>query len=172
MKITGLKIVSLALALSSFACACNCGCKAKKEAAEGEKAPVEAVATASANEVVIKGDDTMKFDVSAIEIKAGEATKIVFKNVGKLPKAAMGHNLVILKPDADINKFGMGAAGAAATEYIPQDEELKAMVVANTKVLGPGEEDTIEVTLEAGEYPFICSFPGHFAMMKGVITVK
>ncbi len=164
------KVIGLAVALTSFTYACDCGCKAKKEAGSEEKAPV--TATAVANEVVVKGDDTMKFDVTEIEVKAGEPTKIIFKNVGALPKVAMGHNLVILKPGSDVAKFGMGAASAAATEYIPEDEALKSMIVANTKVLGPGEEDTIEVTLEAGEYPFLCSFPGHFAMMKGTITVK
>jgi azurin len=40
-------------------------------------------------------------------------------------------------------------------------------------VLGPGESETITFKLDAaGEYNFICSFPGHYALMKGVITAK
>nr|WP_278022779.1 plastocyanin/azurin family copper-binding protein [Flavobacterium ginsengisoli] len=39
--------------------------------------------------------------------------------------------------------------------------------------MGGGEEDTIEFTIDKkGSYPFICSFPGHVAMMKGVLIVE
>jgi len=175
MKFTSFKIVGIALALSVSAYACNCGCKDQgKDHKHKTDATTETVKTkASAGEaIVITGNDTMQFDKTAIEIKAGEPIKIVFKNGGNLPKVAMGHNLVILKPGTDPIAFGGAAASAKDTEYIPQDEANKALVVANTKVLGPGEEDTIEVTLEAGEYPFVCSFPGHAAIMKGVITAK
>jgi azurin len=48
-------------------------------------------------------------------------------------------------------------------------------VLAHTKLLGPGESET--VTFNApfipGEYPFFCSFPGHYSQgTKGVMTVK
>ncbi len=175
MKFTVTSIIGIALSLTSVASACGCGCKdhPKKDAAAEVKTEEAAEAEAApAKEIVITGNDTMQFDQAALELTAGEATKITFKNVGNLPKAAMGHNFVILKPGSDILKFGMAAASAAATEYIPQDEAGTAMLEAHTKLLGPGEEDSIVVTLEAGEYPFLCSFPGHYAMMKGVITVK
>ena len=46
-------------------------------------------------------------------------------------------------------------------------------MVAHTKLLGGGESDEITFTAPAaGEYPFICTFPGHFAIMQGVMTVK
>ena len=63
---------------------------------------------------------------------------------------------------------------AAATEYIPQDEESKKLIVAHTKLIGGTESDTLTFTApaEAGAYPYICTFPGHFALMQGVLTVK
>ncbi|MDQ5977348.1 MAG: hypothetical protein QG602_320, partial [Verrucomicrobiota bacterium] len=45
----------------------------------------------------------------------------------------------------------------------------------HTKLLGPKQSEEIVFTApaEAGEYPFICSFPAHFiAGMKGVMVVK
>ena len=120
----------------------------------------------------LSGNDTMQFDKKSFEVAAGEEIKLVFTNKGNLPKAAMGHNVVILKPGSNVMAFGAGAATAAATDYVPQSGPLAEQVVAATKVLGPGESDTITFTLEAGTYEYICSFPGHYALMKGVITAK
>ena len=123
--------------------------------------------------IEITANDTMQFNSKAFEVKAGEEITLVFKNLGKLPKAAMGHNVVILKPGSNLVGFAMAAVSAVANEYIPQDDANKAMILATTKLLGPGEEDTIKFTLPAaGAYPFVCSFPGHFALMQGIITAK
>lgn len=125
------------------------------------------------NKIEITGNDTMQFNSKVFEVAAGQEVTLVFKNLGKLPKAAMGHNVVVLKPGSDVMKFGGAAVAAAASEYIPQDGAFKDQIVAHTKLLGPGEEDTITFTLpEAGVYPFLCSFPGHFALMNGTITAK
>lgn len=131
-----------------------------------------ALADDHGNKIEITADDTMQYNSKAFEVAAGKEVTLVFKNLGKLPKAAMGHNVVILKPGTQPATYGMAAVSAAATEYIPQDDASKALVIAHTKMLGPGEEDTITFTLEPGEYPFVCSFPGHFALMNGVITAK
>lgn len=128
---------------------------------------------AHAAQLEITGDDTMRFNLATLETTAGQETTLVFKNEGKLPKAAMGHNFVLLKPGTDVATFGNAAIAAAANEYIPTAAELAAQVVAHTKMLGPGESDTITFTVqEPGEYPYICSFPGHWAIMRGVLHVK
>jgi azurin len=122
--------------------------------------------------IAITGDDTMKFNVTAITAKAGERLTVKFTNVGKMPKAAMGHNFVLLAKDTNLQAFTTEAVTAAATDYIPA--KFKAQVLASTKVLGPGE--SAEVTFTAptapGVYQFICSFPGHYVMMKGTLTVQ
>ena len=134
---------------------------------------VSTAAHHGSNKIEITGNDTMQFSSKAFEVKAGEEVTLVFKNLGKLPKAAMGHNVVVLKPGSNVASFATAAVGAAANEYIPTDDANKAMIIAHTKMLGPDEEDTITFTLpEAGAYPFLCSFPGHFALMQGVITAK
>ena len=120
--------------------------------------------------VSITGNDTMMYNKTAFEVKSGQKVKLVFKNVGNLPKAAMGHNVIILKKGVDVATF-CTAAISAAPEYFPKDK--KDDVVAATKLLGPGEEDSIIFTAPAaGVYDYVCTFPGHFALMKGKMTVK
>jgi azurin len=53
--------------------------------------------------------------------------------------------------------------------------EFANKVLANTKLLGPGESDTVSFAAprKAGDYTYICSFPGHLAIgMKGALSVK
>jgi azurin len=50
---------------------------------------------------------------------------------------------------------------------------MKDKVVAFIPVLGPKKSaDTTFKAPAAGEYAFLCSFPGHAALMKGTLTVK
>ncbi|MGE9268557.1 MAG: plastocyanin/azurin family copper-binding protein, partial [Verrucomicrobiales bacterium] len=79
----------------------------------------------------------------------------------------------ILKAGQVPAQFAMKAMSAKDNEYIPVAEADAAAILAHTKLLGPGEEDSITFTApEAGEYPYLCSFPGHFGVMNGVMTVK
>lgn len=164
MRHTSLLLAALLLA--------GCG-QAEKPAATSSAAAPSAAAPAGVKTVTITGDDTMKFSVTLIEAKAGEALRVVFSNIGKMPKQAMAHNWVLLQPcnETDFNAFGMAAAMAAPT-HIPAAKA--AMILAQTKLLGPGESETIDFKAPAqpGEYPFLCTFPGHFAMMKGKLVVK
>jgi azurin len=124
-------------------------------------------------EVVVEANDQMQFNKKTFEIKAGDTIKLTLKHVGKLPKIAMGHNLVILQKGTNLAGWASKAMTAAATNYIPVDEASKKAVIAKTKVLGGGETDSVTFSIkEAGEYQYLCSFPGHFALMQGKITVK
>lgn len=165
------------LILMGFLAVTSCG---KKETApadqtettepstEGEAAPVTST---EENVLVIEGNDQMQFNTSELRAVAGKPIKLTLKHVGKIPKEAMGHNLVILQEGTDQADFALKANDAKVTDYIPASE--KASVIAHTKLLGGGEEDTIEFTIDKkGSYPFICSFPGHVAMMKGTLIVE
>jgi azurin len=124
-----------------------------------------------AKTIVIKGSDAMQFDIKEIKVKAGQKVKLTLTHSGKLAKAAMGHNFVLLKAGTDVAAFGGKAAAARETEYIPKSEE--ANIIAHTKLLGGGESDTIEFTApKKGTYTYICSFPGHYALMKGTFIVE
>ena len=121
--------------------------------------------------IELTGDDQLKFDKTLFKIKAGQDVKLSMKNIGKMPKAAMAHNVVILAPGTDVQAFGEAAVKATATDHIPAD--MKSDVIAHTKLLGPGESDeiTFKVT-DPGVYDFICSFPGHFGTMHGKIVAE
>ena len=132
------------------------------------------VSVTSGAEIVITGNDTMQFDLKAFEVKAGEKVSLTLKNTGKLPKIAMGHNLVLLKKGVSAIAFGQKAMGAGANATNPLPDSVKEDVIASTKLLGPGESDTVSFTAPAdpGNYEYVCTFPGHFAMMRGTMTVK
>lgn len=125
---------------------------------------------AISNSWTVEGNDQMKFNTELIRVKAGEPLELTLKNVGSMPKESMGHNLVILNPGVDLPTFGGEASAAADNEYIPKSS--LSSIVAHTKLLGPGEEDKITVTLEKGVYSFICSFPGHYGVMQGKIVAE
>ena len=115
----------------------------------------------------------MKFNTTAIEAKPGETLHIVLKNTGTVPKVAMAHNFVALKAGVDAAKFSQDAMMAKDTDYVPAAR--KADVLGSTKLAGPGEtvEVTFKVPAKAGVYPYLCTFPGHYAAgMKGDLTVK
>jgi azurin len=122
--------------------------------------------------IEITGGDDMKYNVTEITAKAGETIKIRLTSKGTLPKVAMAHNVVVLKSAAKQLDFVNAAAMARATDFIPAN--MKDQVLAATGLAGPGE--SVEVTLKvpaAGSYPFLCTFPGHFAAgMKGTLIVK
>ena len=123
--------------------------------------------------VTITGNDTMQFDLKSFEVESGQKIELTFKNIGKIPKIAMGHNLVILKKGVSAVAFGQKAmvAGANATNALP--DSVKGETIVATKLLGPAESETINFTApEAGDYEYVCTFPGHFAMMRGVMKVK
>jgi azurin len=131
------------------------------------------LASAQDAKIEITGNDQMQYNVKAFEVKEGQKVVLSFKHIGQLPAVAMGHNVVILKPGTAVPAFATKCAPAKDTDYIPQDVESKKEIVTYTKMLGGGESDEITFTAPApGDYPFICSFPGHFAIMQGVMTVK
>ncbi len=123
--------------------------------------------------VEITGADNMKFDKTEIAAKPGETLRIVLKNIGAMPKNVMGHNFVLLKLGIDQVEFNNAAFSARETDFIPPS--MKTAVIANTPLSGPGEsvEITFKVPAAAGRYPYLCSFPGHFALgMRGTLIVK
>ncbi|MBX2985466.1 MAG: azurin [Bacteroidia bacterium] len=141
-------------------------------APETPAAPAQEEAAAPAvAEVTIEGNDQMKFNLTEIKVKEGQTVKLTLNHVGKAPKAVMGHNLVILASGVDMMAFSKDAISAKATDYIPE-KDLKN-IIAHTKLIGGGESDVIEFQAPAkGTYDFLCSFPGHSALMKGKFIVE
>ena len=127
----------------------------------------------AARTVTITAGDDMKFSVTKIVAKPGERLRVVLTSRGTMPKLAMAHNVVFLAKGTKADAFINASATARATDYIAP--AMKSKVIAATKLAGNGE--TVEVTFDApkvaGNYDFVCSFPGHYlGGMRGVLTVK
>lgn len=124
--------------------------------------------------VAIEGSDAMQFNKTRIDVpKTCREFKVSLKNVGKLPKTAMGHNWV-LTTSADMQAVVKdGMAANVNNDYIKPGD---TRVIAHSKVIGGGEATEVLVPvakLKAGDaYMFFCSFPGHSALMKGTLTLK
>lgn len=122
----------------------------------------------------IEGNDAMQFNLKEITVdKACKEFTVNLKHVGKLPVTAMGHNWVLTK-QADMQAAATeGMAAGADNAYVKPDDER---VIAHTKLIGGGEETsvTFDVSkLKAGEdYAYFCSFPGHWAVMKGSLKLS
>ena len=85
----------------------------------------------------------------------------------------LSNNLVVLKKGISAIAFGQKAMGAGANATNALPDSVKGDTIAATKLLGPAESETITFSVaEAGDYEYVCTFPGHFAMMRGVLKIK
>ena len=113
----------------------------------------------------------MKFDKATLEVKAGSKVVMLFSNA----KCPLQHNFLLVKP-GKLNDVGALAdkmltdPKAMAKSYIPESPEILAH---GTKLIGLGQSELIEFTAptEPGDYPYLCTFPGHWRMMNGVLKV-
>ena len=120
--------------------------------------------------IMLVANDLMKFDLSEIKVKAGQKVKLTLRHKGKLDVNVMGHNFVLLKQGVDVPAFALKAATARDNKYIPKDTED---VIVHTDIIGGGQTTSIEFKApETGVYDFICSFPAHYAIMKGKFIVE
>lgn len=171
-------ILFLAIAVLGFSCSSSTENKEEtvkynnQAKATTEEETIEEVPTENANEateIIIESNDQMKYNLSEIRVKSGQKVKLTLKHVGKLPKESMGHNFVLLKDGTDVQSFAMAAGQARESGYIANEGDI----IAHTNIIGGGESDTIEFDAPAlGIYDFICSFPGHYAIMKGKFIVE
>ncbi|CAG5067301.1 hypothetical protein DYBT9623_00021 [Dyadobacter sp. CECT 9623] len=111
----------------------------------------------------------MAFDKQKLTIPAGRKVSLVFNNPDLMP-----HNVVIVKPGTD-EKVGEAADAMAALKdgfeknFIPDTKD----VLFATPLVNSGKSFRMEfkAPTEPGSYPFICSFPGHWRVMRGILEV-
>jgi azurin len=158
------KVLIVAMvAASIFTLACNGGSNTKETPKEEKTSQPSNVS----NTVELTANDQIKFDKIELHVKANEPVKLSLKNVGTMPKESMAHNFVLLKDGTDL--AGFAAQAVSAPEHIPTNDPA---IITHTKLLGPGESDTIEFTVPAGSYTYICSFPGHYMTMTGTLIAE
>ena len=112
----------------------------------------------------------LKFSPTEIKVKAGSDVKLIIENPD-----AMIHNFIIMEPGSK-EKVGNLADDLAADPnavkqaYIPDTKE----VLFATKLLNPlsSEELNFKAPSKPGSYPFLCTVPGHWRVMQGVMIVE
>jgi azurin len=111
--------------------------------------------------------NTMAYDKTKLSVPTGAEVHLTLKNNATM--ATLPHNWVLVKPGTEASVAAGGLKMGDPAGYI--DVRDKNMLV-HTPLAKPGE--TVDVTFTApdpGTYPYICTFPGHYMMMKGVLTV-
>lgn len=146
---------------------------AQPSAAAQPAASAPATADHNGRAIEITADDSIKYNTAEIHAKPGERLSVTLVNAGSMPKLSMGHNWILLKAGADVDAYVAAAATAPTTDYEPASK--KDEVLAATKLLGPGERDTVtfDAPTTPGRYVYLCSFPGHYQVgMHGVLIVE
>jgi len=121
-----------------------------------------------------EGTDAMQYSVSSIVVPASCTDfRITLKHTGKLPVAAMGHDVVITRTSDMEAVDAHGRAAGQGSGYVKADDPR---VIAHTRLIGGGETASVSFPVskirDGGPYTFFCSFPGHSALMKGSIRVQ
>ena len=115
----------------------------------------------------------MRYDLDEVEVEPGARVKLVLENPDDLQ-----HNLVLLKSDPedkDGQKFAQGVftLGEKAIEmgWVPRDDPR---IIVASQLLDPqGSEDLYFVAPEEpGDYPYVCTVPGHALLMRGILRVR
>jgi len=113
--------------------------------------------------------DMMQYSKKLFTVKAGQRVTIDFENTDGMP-----HNMLIIKPGS-LQKVGAAADAmlrdpkAAEKNYIPAIPEI----LNSIKLLNPEESKKLTFIAPAtpGDYPFVCTFPGHWRGMNGIMRV-
>jgi azurin len=117
--------------------------------------------------IVLATKPGLKYDLSTIQVKAGSKIKLVFNN-----NDDMTHNVVVVSPNAAREvgdaAYNMGLEGSKKN-YIPDTNK----VLYHTNLLQPQSSETIFFIApsKAGEYTYLCTYPGHAMVMQGTMKV-
>lgn len=109
----------------------------------------------------------LKYDVTNFEVKAGSKIRLIFSN-----NDDMTHNVVVVSPgaadDVAAQALKLGLKGSEMN-YVPNSSK----VLFHTALLQPETSESIYFVAPAtpGEYSFVCTFPGHASVMRGIIKV-
>ena len=112
--------------------------------------------------------ERMMYDVTQLAVKPGKKVKLTFANPDFMP-----HNIMLVKP-GKADEIGQMAIALGAkgfdVHYVPDSPDI----LWASKLVDHGKEQVIDFTAPTteGAYPYICSFPGHHLIMRGVLIVS
>jgi azurin len=124
--------------------------------------------------LAITGNDAIQYDKKQLTITSDcTQVELTLTHIGKLPAQSMGHDWVLVKAEDLAAVANDGLTAGIANNYVKQGD---ARVIAHTKVVGGGESATVTFAtsaLKKGQaYKYLCTFPGHNALMNGDFIVQ
>ena len=112
----------------------------------------------------------LAFDITEFTVKPGQRVRVTFKNPDD-----MQHNMLVIRPGTTEAVGALADAmvtspDAAELNYIPATPD----VMWYTPLISSGESTVLEFTAprQENDYPYICTFPGHWRVMQGVMHVS
>lgn len=190
-KLFPLFIFALALVVS----ACS-GSSEQQEAESTATTDTETAMSADGRLIDVYGIDRMKYVVkdttggvqvgetvevdgetyyllTGINATTGEELTVKLTTISTLPPSAMAHNFVLLESGADGTAFANASATARDNDFLAPD--MTDMILHHTEMVGGGVSTQVSFSApeEAGDYEYLCTFPGHYAAgMKGILSVE
>jgi azurin len=128
--------------------------------------PTAGAGTGKTIQFDLSSGDDVAFNKQQLSAEAGSKVTVTFTN----KSSDKEFNWVLAQPGKMLRVVTDGQSEGEANGYIKQGDQN---VIAFTKLLKPGESDTITFDAPAaGEYPYFCTFPGFYTRLNGTLTVK
>jgi len=123
----------------------------------------------NARKLTLRTSGNLQFDPRSLTVKAGETIQLTFINADVVP-----HNWALVKPGTlqivgELSNQFAAHPDAYPRQYIPETDHVLAYV----DIVDPGKRSSIYFIAPdvPGQYPYVCTFPGHWTVMRGVLTV-
>ena len=115
--------------------------------------------------------EQLRYDTTRLVVEAGKPFEVIFENADAMP-----HNLVFVQPGTlqavaiAVQTQAPDKLDSQGRAYVPENDPR---VIAATRLVEAGQSETLNITAPANEgvYQYVCTFPGHWAIMKGELVV-
>jgi azurin len=121
-------------------------------------------------EITLATATGLQFAQKELRVKAGRGVALTVVNPDSMP-----HNWVLTKPDALETVALLSAKMAAEPDayfrhYVPESSDI----LCHTRLLDAGQRTTVyfNAPKTPGRYPYLCTFPGHAQIMRGLLIVE
>jgi azurin len=121
----------------------------------------------------ISGNDQMQYDKQQLSAPAScKQITVTLHHTGKLPRETMGHNWVLVGAGDFAAVANAGMSAGLASDYVPGADKR---VLAHTRLVGGGDSASVTFATallkKGAAYRYLCTFPGHNALMNGTFTL-
>ncbi|HLN33103.1 MAG TPA: DUF6797 domain-containing protein [Gemmataceae bacterium] len=123
-----------------------------------------------ARAITIETGNNLTFRLKSFTVHPGEPIRLTLVNPDVVP-----HNWALIVPGTlervgDLVNRLIAEPDAAARNYMPRSAD----VLAYTDVVSPQGSFAIyfRAPVQKGRYPYLCTFPGHWMVMNGQMTVE